>query len=307
MALFQNHAGFNLFGSKLQLVEVNYKTKNFCLENIDEEYFSEFLDLSIKETKFISVLQNAFDEIILRKPLNTNYVSFSLPHEFFRIAEIPYDATLIGEDLIDHLKWEISLLYPDYEARDYIVQYIDTKSGDNGTAKQAIVIAAIKKYLKIIHKFCVRNNLILKFIDNSHIASNSVIWLDNPASNNDYYVNIMLGRLNLSVILLKDNLPVYFKIKHLQSAADVIPKLLYEMGNLKDKKITLNSVKKVYISGDHISDNIIHRLEKALNISLIKYNPFNYIEANPALHENEFYTDKFNSFTSAAGIALRLI
>ena len=307
MALFQNHAGFNLTGNRLQLVEVNYKKKNFCLENTDEEYFNEFLDISVKETKFISVLQSAYDEIILRKPLNTNNVSFSLPHEFFKVANIPYDGTLISKDLIEHFKWEMSVLFPQYGSQEYIIQYIDVSKFKDGTDRRAVVIAALRKYLKIIHKFCTRNNLVLKFIDNAHIASNAALLLDNPASRDEYFMSILLSDKNLSLILLMNNIPVLFKIKHLDTVTDVIPKLLSEIGKLKEYNIPLSSIKKFYIAGDNISDSIIHRLEKTLSVSLIKYNPFNYIEVNPDLYDNDYYSNKFNSFVSAAGIALRLI
>ena len=44
MAGFENHIGFNISSSKLQVVEVNYLGDQFKLVNVDETYFNDQID-----------------------------------------------------------------------------------------------------------------------------------------------------------------------------------------------------------------------------------------------------------------------
>jgi len=105
MSFFYNHCGISISESKLQLVEVKYSDNNFIIENVEEEYFNEFLDFNFKETKFISILQSAFNNIIFRKPINAEYISFSLPLELFYINKIPIESTYSPKEQIEYYKW----------------------------------------------------------------------------------------------------------------------------------------------------------------------------------------------------------
>lgn len=68
MAGFENHIGFNLSGTKLQIVEVNYLNDQFRLVNVDETYFNDPINFEIdKETKVGALLQGAFDELLIKK------------------------------------------------------------------------------------------------------------------------------------------------------------------------------------------------------------------------------------------------
>ena len=106
MSVITNQLGLNITEEKLQLVELNYTGNSCYLENIDEEYFEELISSETKEAKFIYILQNAFNEIILRNPINANKVSVSLPLSFFNTFEIPAEQNLTGSDFDEYLEWE---------------------------------------------------------------------------------------------------------------------------------------------------------------------------------------------------------
>ena len=208
MSFFKNHAGFNITGAKLQLVEVDYKESDshagFFLENVDEEFFTEFWDLSFTETKIINILQNAFNEIILRKPLQTNFISFSLPNNFFKIFQLPVDSKITDLDLREHLKWELTVLYPDCDPENFIIRHTENIDFTNKKIKQAVVFAALKKYLKIVHKFSVRNNLVLKYADNAHVTADT--FLQSKSA-----VSILLDEKIFSLSVLKNKNLQFFK------------------------------------------------------------------------------------------------
>jgi len=81
---FENHAGFNISSSRLQVVEVNFRNDQFFLHNIDEVYFDDHINfLEDKETKITSLLQSAFNELVIKNPLSSSLVSFTLPLSCF--------------------------------------------------------------------------------------------------------------------------------------------------------------------------------------------------------------------------------
>lgn len=310
MTFFKNHAGFNITGDKIQLVEIDFKESDnsgeqagFYLENVDEEFFNEFLDFSFPETKIINILQSTFNELILRKPLETNFVSFSLPDSFFKIFNIPIDSKIINKDLSDHLKWEVSLLYPDNNPDDFIIRHVERTKDLDSNVNNAVVFSVNKKHLKVIHKFCVRNNLILKFVDNAHIAADT--FLTNLPIDN-HTASILLDEKYFSVSIIDKNGLEFFKSLQINSINDFLHKLKQEIDILpyfKEGKLN----KDVYLSGSFASENLLNKLREITNYNFILLNPFEKIKISPELNKEDFVNKKFYSFSSAAGIALRLI
>ena len=307
MSFFRSHAGINITGDKIQIVEIDYREKDppaeqagFYVENVDEEFFAEFLDLSFSETKIINILQNTFNELLLRRPLETNNVSFSFPHNFFKIFQLPIDSGVTSTDLRDHLKWEVSLLYPDFDPDSFIIRHIENVDESNKKVKQAVVFAALKRYLKVIHKFCVRNNLILKFIDNSHIAAD--VFLMNKSIDSTV-ASILLDEKLFSISILKNQQLIFFKTFQIDSIAEFLNKLKEENDAFEKHEVQGS----LYISGNFISENLLNKLHEETGCEYLLLNPFEKLKVSPSLDGSEFLNKRPYSFTSAAGIALRLV
>lgn len=306
MSFFRNHAGFNITGAKLQLVEVDYKESDtsaepagFYLENVDEEFFTEFWDSNFTETKIINILQNAFNEIVLRKPLQTNFISFSLPNNFFKIFQLPVEAKITDSDLREHLKWEVSVLYPDYDSESFIIRHIENYNGEDKKVKQAVVFAVLKKYLKIVHKFSVRNNLILKFADNAHVAADTFLL-------NKSAVSILLDEKTFSISVLKNNNLQFFKTYKINSVTEVPAILKEEINSFPIIKSGIGN-NLIYMSGDFVSESLLNKLGEVTGYKFLLLNPFEKLKIPSSLKTSDFINDKSHTFSSAAGMALRLI
>ena len=84
MSLSFNNVGINLSGAKIQVVEVANEGDKFYINRVDEEFFSELLDFNFKEAKIIEILQQAFNEILLRGEFLGKNVTVALPPEIFK-------------------------------------------------------------------------------------------------------------------------------------------------------------------------------------------------------------------------------
>ncbi len=307
MTGFENHAGFTISSSKLQVVEIIQKDDQFVLENVDEAFLNEPLDLTQdKETKISALLQGAFDEIQVRNPFKSTAASFSLPLEIFKVVQLPYDNTLLHQDLIEEFRWELSLIFPGINPADQVLQYIEIDKNKFIDKNTSIVISVSRKYIRIIKAFCDKNKLKLKFIDNIHLASERALSATNPVSEKGLILSLFLAGKYLSVLFSYQGKPIYFRIRYLHNSGDIVKFVASELDSNQHPNINRRLLESAFISGEELSSSMIETLRDKLEIPLIHFNPLAKIKPNPRLFENRYFSEKFNSFSASAGIALRL-
>jgi len=213
MNTFKNHAGFSISNSKLQVVEINCTNNHFFLKNVDEAFFNEVIDFkNDKETKIGSLLQSAFDEIVLKNPLETKFSSFTLPQELFYITQIPYDNTLLHDDLTEELKWELSVLYPQAPTNDLLIQYIEIEKNKLVDYNTVLVVGLNRRYLKIIKNFCYQNNLKLIYTDNLFLAAERALNVITSSKVIGLTLSAYYSSNILSLIFSYERKPFLFKL-----------------------------------------------------------------------------------------------
>lgn len=306
MSIFENHAGFTFSETKLQVVEVVSGEQGILLENIDEVYFNEPIKFQTdKETKIISLIQSAFNELLIRKPLKSKVVSFALPFELCFVLQIPYDNSLLHQDLIDEFRWEFSVLYPFLSPKDLVIQYLEIFKNSYFDFMTAIVYATERKYLRILHKFCQENNLNLKFADNVHLASDRALIANYPVMSKGIVLSIFFANKFLSVILLQNFKPIFHKVYPIQNATEITELILKEL-NSEKLKINKYAVDRAFISGEELSSSMADSLSSNLGLEFIYSNPFKKIKTADRLIDNNLLLEKYNTFSPAAGIAYRI-
>lgn len=303
----ENQTGFKITSLSLQKVELLVETNKTAINNIDEAFFNEPLNFDVqKETKFSALLQGAFNELEIRNPLISKTVSFSLPYDLFLSALLPYDNSLLSQDVLFELKWELSILFPHYQIDDYVIQYYEISKNEFLKTNLLFVAAIPRKFLQILHNFCSRNKLKLKFVDYSHLASDRALSLNYPNFSIGLTLSVYYGSRVLSLIYYLDGKPFYFKIKKDVDASAIVKNILMEIENSKFLNSPSLNFTSAFISGDDITEAASKTISKKINIELKYFNPFQKLQTSPELSENNLFKEKFNSFSSAVGIALRL-
>jgi hypothetical protein len=307
MTGLERHAGFNLTNNKLQFVEISLKNDEFVVDNIDEVYLNEFLNLKEdKETKIVSILQAAYDELIIKKPLNSSAVSFSLPLDVFLSLQLPLETSLLHQDIIEEFKWEFSVIYPHLKIEDYIFQYFEIEKNRFIKYNSAIVSAVPRKVLQVLNTFCKSNKLHLRFVDNVHFASDKAIILNQNFILDGIVLSLYISDKSVSIELIEGGLPLFYKVAQLDSISQLIDVLnnLFNDDSMKsfDKKL----IESAFLSGDEISLNFIQSFEENFGIRTYAVQSFGKISVDPVLFDVKYYSDKFFTFSSAAGISFRL-
>lgn len=304
--MFNNHAGINLAEAKLQIVEITYKGSSFYLENVDQTFHTENLDPSVSESKMISILQESFKRITKKKSLISKNISFAIPNNFFKIFEVPYDDSLVKKDLYDHFKWEISILFPDCDADNFYVQHIQVDKTEIRKEKCAVIFAIDKTIVSVINKFCLHNNLTLKYIDNAHLASNAFLYLDRKNEERELSLSIYIDQNYSSIAALEGVHPFYFDVVR-PPVQNIFDSLTSSISKIEAFNLSITDFSSVFFYGQDLTEEFESKIRNHFKIPIKKIDPFERLKVDEAVYNNTFYKVKSNSFTAAAGIAIRII
>ncbi|MFZ2322641.1 MAG: hypothetical protein WAV89_02980 [Ignavibacteriaceae bacterium] len=304
---YENHAGFNISSSKLQVVEVNYVNDQFRLVNVNEVNFDEQINFdSISENQLSALIQGAFDELQTKKRLNSKTISFTLPFELFYTMQIPYDNSLLYQDLIEEFKWEMSVLYPFISPNNLVLQYSEIEKNIFFDSNMVLVFAMQRKYLEILDNFCKRNNLKLKFVDNIHMAAERSLSISNALHYKGLTLSVYLNKKFLSLFFAYNSKPILYKVIPLNDQSEITEHLIRETSKFAILRIERTQIEAAFISGEDVSHDLLQILKKVLGLDFIHFNPFDKIRPIPELYESKLYLEKSNSFSAAAGIAFRI-
>lgn len=302
-----SHAGINISLSKLQLLEVAREGEKFQIINVNESLFDEPLNLeSQKETFFSAQLQSAFDQIRIKKNLKSSYVSFSLPQEIFFTAELPFDNSLLCQDLIEEFKWEFSLLYPFIPAEDMVLQYYEMEKNPLNTKSTALVLLIEKKFIRLIKEFCMKNELSLRYIDSAMLSANNLINSLSHHFSESYVLNVFLSEKTVAVIVNLNGNPAHLKILQRtgkEQTADLISNIL---NTAQLKPIKTGLLNEAYISGSGVSAELISQVRLTTGLTFRQFNPFTSLQVKSGIENSHLLKENYSSFISAAGMAFRL-
>jgi Tfp pilus assembly PilM family ATPase len=306
MSNSESYAGFNLTSSKLQFVEIAVSDNHIELVNIDEVYLNEDINFEKdKISKIGALIQSAYQEILLNTTANPKFSSFCLPLDLFSSAQLPLDRRLSTDEALEDYKFQFSILFP-YLDDDLIIKFYEVDKNQLNKHDSAIVIGLEKKYLELIDNFAKDNELKLLFVDNPHTASNLSLFSSNSILCKGYHINIYIQKKIISYSISFNQQLLKMKVFNYNRIGDIPEILNNEFYNEIFSKIDSESISASFISGDEVSSNLVSLLRKSMNIDFMLFNPFEKLNVRKDLYENKIFLKKYNSFSPALGIALRL-
>ncbi len=304
MTEHQSCVGLNLTASKLQFVEIEKDLDNILVNNFGQAFISPVIYFDEQnELQILEQLQASFDELRIRKQINSSTVSFTLPPELFITIQLPYDSNLNQTELREEFNWEISQLYPFIPVEDLAIKFYELDSSFLPGNNNALVVALNKKYLLLIKKFCLNNNLIPKLVDNASITANNFInsfYIEK----NQVTVHIFNSRSSTALFINISSRPAFVKVFP-KSIDNYINKISEEISNKNITTVTNTSHMVAVISGDDLDSELVAEIGRGTELVFEKFNPFDALKLKPDFQNNEITLDNFSSFVSSAGIASR--
>jgi hypothetical protein len=207
---------------------------------------------------------------------------------------------------MEEFKWEFSVMYPFLIPEELILQYLEVEKNMIFTKNTAIVYAIERKYLKMLEKFCEQNDLKLGFIDNAHLASERALALSDSFIKQGLRLSVYISKEQLSIILSLNGKTISQKVHKLGNQNNIRQIIEDELSPTQSKNIMKGLVQAAYITGESVPDELVKQLTGITGITFISFNPFDKLTTTPKILESILYSQKFNSFSSAAGIAYRI-
>ncbi len=304
MPLFENHVGVSLSKSKLRLVELVYSDDEFLLENVDEEEFEEDLTAGSFGSASVDVLHSCFKELISRKNPQSKYISFSLDPEFFDIYEIPYESTLLKNDLTDQFKWELGKIKPTIDPDEYLIQHIELKNEFVERPEHAAVLFLHKNILREIKAVVSNNSLELKFIDYAHTSANIFQKFFNQSIVSDG-LSVYKSDSFLSLIILQDSKPACI-LKEQYKEEEFEESLKKLMNKSIELGADLNKIAFSLFSANKFDSGKFEDIKDSFGLELQLINPFEVIKPKEGFIPRINQLDNPSRFAASAGVALRL-
>lgn len=303
MNYFDSQSGFTFSSVKLQLTEITKKQNQFSISRIDEIYFNEEIDfINDKETKITSLLQAAFDELLIKKVLSSNVVSFSVPQDLFITARLPFEPSLLHSDLIEDIKFQLSVMHPYLNFNDHIIRYYEVEPEFADEKSIVLVFSMDRKIVKLIYNLCLKNNLKLRFIDHCHLTANNILAVTN-ADNSKMTLSFYVSAKVVSAIISASHNLVFYEEFPISSTQEIKNCFKDILNKISDSKLHFE---KAYLFGDTISNSVAEYLSEYTKVQFILLNPFNNFQISSELLLNRNYTQSNHFFSSSVGAAVRL-
>ncbi len=295
-------AGLKVSSSKIQVVELNLRSGVAHVRDLYEVFFNEKIDFNQdKETKIGALLQGAFNEILLQKPLKNINVSVTIPQSLVYSFQSPFEESLLYSDLIEEFRWQFSLLYPFIDSNELMIQYYPLQKNNFNAGNTAFVTAVPRNIVRMFTDFCNANSFKLRFIDSFHNASDKALITSRNIKEEKLLLSLLVGDKKLSFIFYSFGEPFLFSSIDYQNASEIPELVINEISN----KNLSEPIRTSYICGDEISHAFIEKLSERTNISFSSFNPFSGLQLDTQVLENKFYLLKNNSFSPAVGISIR--
>lgn len=303
MSVFVNQVGLCISEDRLQLVEIINNNNKLFLENVDEEFFEESIDFKVKESKFIHILQNSFNEIVLRKPLQSSTVSFTLPQSFFKIFEVPVDKNLTKNDLNEYISWELNKLFP-YEKRNfYKYRKIVPDSAVFLPYRRVIVFAIPINILQRLHKFSMRNNLKLRLVDHPHTSLYGFIL---KHSTSEVKLSLFIENLRISVLLFTGKNIVFESHTTFQNINEVASKIKSIKDEIFNRNLVADKIDEIFVLGNAVTKELKNSIQKTIESEIKDIDPFNDLDINHNLEGSNFINEHASRFAQSTALILRI-
>ena len=307
MTTLENRSGIYLTSTKIQYVEFVFRNEEYILEYLDEAYFDEELQLlTDKETKILSQLQSTFNELTAKHPINAKTLFIALPPECFHIVRLPYDNTLLRQDLLTQFNWEFEQLFPQESPDDFSMQFYEIEENDLTSTSYAIIAALNRKFLRLASSFSRKNNFQLSAVEYAHFSCDSALLLNYPAVNEGLYLSLLLDNGTLSFELLMNGKPIYLRTRKMKSEGDLNKTLHTELETLAGYKVDLLQVSSAFLFADRLTPAFVSSIEEFTNLKIYPVNPFKRFTIHSKLSTSKILKEHFYSFAPAAGACYRL-
>ncbi len=271
---------------------------------------------SLEKSDFAKVLSDDINRLYEMAGMRTTRAAISLDSDMVLIKKIPLDGNLDGEELREHIHWEVSqcVINP---IDNFNIGYQILNAGSNSEYERAVVLVLIRKeVVESIKELFAGTSMQLRAIDVDIFSAQRVIetTYNFDPENKVALVDIRRKNVQLSILYHDYYLsqevgyPVdedgSFSTENGEHLARIISKELRRV--ILDNKLgkSIEDMHEILLYGDAVDDVVIESLSSAHNLNIHKVNPFEKITIIATPEEQEV-TDHPEAYVTSVGVAIK--
>ncbi len=271
---------------------------------------------SLEKSDFAKVLSDDINRLYEMAGMRTTQAAISLDSDMVLIKKIPLDANLEGEELREHIHWEVSQ-YVINPIDNFNIGYQTLNVGTNSEYERAMVLVLIRKQVvESIKELFAGTSMQLRAIDVDIFSAQRVIetTYNFEAEKKVALVDIRKKNVQLSILYNDYYLsqevgyPIdedgTFSTENGEHLARIISKELRRV--ILDNKLgkSIEDMHEILLYGDAVDDIVIETLSSAHAINIRKVNPFEKITIIATPEEQEV-TDHPEAYVTSVGVAIK--
>ncbi|HHL73473.1 MAG TPA: hypothetical protein ENJ29_13285 [Bacteroidetes bacterium] len=271
---------------------------------------------SLEKSDFAKVLSDDINRLYEMAGMRTTRAAISLDSDMVLIKKIPLDANLEGEELREHIHWEVSQ-YVINPIDHFNIGYQTLNVGTNSEYERAMVLVLIRKQVvESIKELFAGTSMQLRAIDVDIFSAQRVIetTYNFEAEKKVALVDIRKKNVQLSILYNDYYLsqevgyPIdedgTFSTENGEHLARIISKELRRV--ILDNKLgkSIEDMHEILLYGDAVDDVVIETLSSAHAINIRKVNPFEKITIIATPEEQEV-TDHPEAYVTSVGVAIK--
>lgn len=309
--------GISIRHKKLRMTEAVSQTGEYRISRVAHGALEVPFSLTMVEDRSnIETIARSINSIYNASGFTADRAALSLDSSMVLIKKIPVDATFSGEELQEHVRWEVSqfMINP---LESFIIDFEKTEANGQAPAEQNVIVVTIRKsVIDFIREIFAATNLHLRAIDVDVFAAHRVLanTFEFSPDNKIALVDLREADVQFSMIYhgfyLSQEVPyptddiVDPSIPPEQQTARMISKEVRRI--ILDNKLGkgVEELHKVFIYGEGVKDKIIEYLSEDHNVSFHRINPFEKIQLLESQPEAEVSKHP-EAFVTSVGVAIK--
>jgi hypothetical protein len=248
---------------------------------------------STAETWFLDGFLNSKDKYVEK----ATRVSIGLDHALLLLYTFPIDTSLTRPEMNEHVQWELSLIIPDFQKKEFIndLHYL-TVRGREQTA-DVFVVNVRRSLIYSIQQLLSGKKYDLHIADANYFGAQNALFINYPSvkTENTLLAGFSDGRVDIGTIS-KGRLFDYHYLLH-QSEEEILAFL--------QPVIEQASPTALYHYGLGQDTSIISSVETTFGVPVRALNPLLRIGVNSSVRGYELFAGNEYRLAASAGIALR--
>ena len=214
------------------------------------------------------------------------------------VQTVPALATSSREELLEHMRWEVTQLLPGCSPGDLIID-VHPLPHSNGREWQEVLCVAVRRTeVRAIRESCAELGLSLSVVDTDHFSAETLLTTGAGDTANRCSALLGVKRQRIDVSILDHGRLVSYRA-HPGGSPE-------ETGRAVAADISASlPVHEIAVYGPKCTPELEAAVSRATGVPVVVLNPFVTIAVAPGLKLADHFLGKPHRFAAAVGVALR--